>query len=296
MANHAIPGPTSACPPPLTEGGRVGPAAQGEVPTVLWRAEASLPILQDQSFRGLCPRCCAQRSRSSPASSGTAHPHPLSPCNAAPAAPTRQTCAGFFRSAALLSGSQTPCMGSAKALSLSAQNTGCVHQPQQATPRNQAVLFSTRANLAPGQAHSPGLCTHSCSRQLWVGAGVILSGTGCRSVHLPSPASPPCDCPPNTGCETGILTPARSEGSQLSIQQALQTQVLSEAGKASPSRSLHAASRGLCFASRACRHSRNAAATKPTHSSGTKIPLCGLSCANAPSAPASTPSRQAGET
>lgn len=50
---------------------------------------------------------------------------------------------------------------------------------------------------------------------------------------------------------------------------------------------------GLCFASRACRHSRNAAATKPTRSSGTEIPLRGPSRTNAPSTPASAPSRQA---
>ena len=41
-------------------GAMEGPAAQGEVP---WGAEASLPLLQDQSLRGRCPLAAVHRDR-----------------------------------------------------------------------------------------------------------------------------------------------------------------------------------------------------------------------------------------
>ena len=177
------------------------------------------------------------------------------------------------------------------------------HQPKPSRPQRQ-----TRAALAgrskqlqrPGSPllhqSQAGARSDSQSRVLcplllltalgWSGGHSLGDGTQ----QCPSPGSPARDCPPSSRHQTG------TSGTQPSIQPAPQTRVPPEAGKANPRRSPRPASRGLCFASRACRHSRNTAATKPTRSSGTKIPLRGLSRVNAPSAPASVPSRQAGKT
>ena len=169
------------------------------------------------------------------------------------------------------------CLAPAKALSPAAPNAGCARRPQQAAP-------AARQPLAPPE---PGWCPLLLLTALgWSGGHSLGDGTQ----QCPSPGSPARDCLPSSRHQTG------TSGTQPSIQPAPQTRVPPEAGKANPRRSPRPASRGLCFASRACRHSRNAAATKPTRSSGTKIPLRGLSRVNAPSAPASVPSRQAGKT
>lgn len=145
--------------------------------------------------------CRAQRSRSTPASSSAAHPRPASPCNAAPAEPLNSApCAGFFRSAALLSGSQTHCLGSAKALSFSAQNTGSDHQPQQTTPRNQSFSSLPEESWRPVQLMAKGFVPALVHDSSVLGRGSFFWG---QDADVSTSSQP---CPPNTGCETRILT------------------------------------------------------------------------------------------